>query len=43
MGKYLRQYSILISCPSDVQEELVIIKEELEDFNKTIGESNNIF
>lgn len=42
MAKLVTQYSVLISCPGDVQEELEIIKQVIDDFNKTIGEANNV-
>ena len=42
MGRLIRQYSILISCPGDVLEELNVIKQVIENFNKTIGEANNV-
>lgn len=42
MARLITQYNILISCPSDVQEELNIINQVIVDFNKTIGDSNNV-
>lgn len=41
MPKQITQYSLLISCPSDVLEELDIIKDVIEEFNRTVGEANN--
>src|SRR5699024_2391388 len=42
VARLITQYSILISCPGDVQEELNVIKQVIENFNKTIGEANNV-
>lgn len=41
MAKNIRQYDVLISCPSDVQEELKIIKNTVDDFNRMYGIVNN--
>ncbi|MFZ3577855.1 hypothetical protein [Virgibacillus sp. DJP39] len=41
MPKQITQYDLLISCPSDVEEELNIIKEVIETFNRSVGEANN--
>lgn len=35
-------YDLLISCPSDVKEEIQIIKEIVEKFNNLFGQANNI-
>lgn len=35
-------YNFLIACPSDVADKLNIIEEAVKQFNKTIGENNNI-
>ncbi|HOJ11657.1 MAG TPA: hypothetical protein PK733_13830 [Clostridiales bacterium] len=35
-------YSLLISCPGDVEEEVGIIREVVENFNRMFGEINNI-
>lgn len=42
MARLITQYSILISCPGDVEEELKVINQVIDDFNKTIGEANNV-
>lgn len=42
MPKNVVQYSLLISCPSDVKEELAMINETVEDFNRMFGSTNNI-
>ncbi|NPV02848.1 MAG: hypothetical protein HPY53_15860 [Brevinematales bacterium] len=40
--QYVKQYSILISCPSDVKEEIKIIEQEIYDFNKSEGKTNKV-
>lgn len=35
-------YNFLIACPSDVSDKLHIIEEAVKQFNRTIGENNNI-
>lgn len=35
-------YDLLISCPSDVKDEIQIIKDVVESFNNLIGQANNI-
>ena len=42
MPKNVIQYDLLISCPSDVKEELAMINETVEDFNRMFGSANNI-
>lgn len=42
MPKNCTVYSILISCPNDVEDEIKIIKEVIDDFNKNLGEINDI-
>ncbi|WP_018932285.1 hypothetical protein [Gracilibacillus lacisalsi] len=42
MPRNVTQYDLLISCPSDVIEELEIIKETVNDFNRMYGSANNI-
>ncbi|WP_209300592.1 hypothetical protein [Lentibacillus salicampi] len=41
MARNVTQYELLISCPSDVSDELDIIKETVEDFNRMYGAANN--
>lgn len=41
MSKQVTQFDLLISCPSDVKEELEIIKETVDGFNRMYGEANN--
>ncbi|SEJ93926.1 hypothetical protein SAMN05660742_12648 [Propionispira arboris] len=41
MPKTMTQFELLISCPSDVQQELHLIKETVETFNKIFGSVNN--
>jgi len=41
MPRNVTQFDLLISCPSDVKEELEIIKETVEDFNRMFGAANN--
>lgn len=35
-------YSLLISCPGDVEEEIGIIRDVVDNFNRMFGEINNI-
>lgn len=42
MPKTITQYSILISCPSDVQDELAIIEDVINEINRNIGEINGV-
>jgi hypothetical protein len=35
-------YNLLISCPSDVKDEIKIIKDVVDSFNTLIGQANNI-
>ncbi|MGK9160697.1 hypothetical protein [Bacillus subtilis] len=41
MPKSVTLYNLLISCPSDVKEELKIINEAVDDFNRMFGHANN--
>ncbi|MCY8814529.1 hypothetical protein P8917_09675 [Bacillus atrophaeus] len=41
MAKSVTLYDLLISCPSDVKEELKIINETVNDFNRMYGHVNN--
>jgi hypothetical protein len=41
MPRNITQFDLLISCPSDVKEELEIIKETVEEFNRMFGAVNN--
>jgi hypothetical protein len=41
MAKQVTQFDLLISCPSDVKEELEIIKETVDSFNRMYGSANN--
>lgn len=41
MAKQITEYCLLISCPSDVQEELKIINETVDTFNRSLGAVNN--
>lgn len=43
MAKQVTQFDLLVSCPSDVQEELEIIKETVDNFNRMYGTINNAF
>ncbi|WDI23841.1 hypothetical protein PUW21_12570 [Bacillus subtilis] len=43
MPKSVTQYDLLISCPSDVVDEINIIKETVEEFNRMYGNPNNAF
>lgn len=42
MAKRVTLYDLLISCPSDIQEEIGIISEVIEEFNRLTGDMNNI-
>ena len=42
MAKSITQYDLLISCPSDVKEELNIINETISEFNRIYGIVNNM-
>lgn len=42
MPKSTTTYSLLISCPGDIKDEIKIIKEKAEDFNRAFGEINNV-
>ncbi|MCY8944318.1 hypothetical protein [Bacillus atrophaeus] len=42
MAKTRTYYDLLISCPSDVIEELQIINEQVDNFNRMFGRINNI-
>lgn len=42
MAKTRTYYDLLISCPSDVKEELQIINEQVDNFNRMFGRINNI-
>ncbi|TVL44662.1 hypothetical protein [Brachyspira hyodysenteriae] len=35
-------YKLLISCPSDIENEINIIKNAIQNFNKTLGDAKNI-
>lgn len=41
MPRNVTQFDLLISCPSDVKEELEIIKETVADFNRMYGAAND--
>lgn len=41
MPRNITQFDLLISCPSDVEGELEIIKETVEEFNRIFGVANN--
>ncbi|WP_047984055.1 hypothetical protein [Ornithinibacillus californiensis] len=41
MPRNVTQFDLLISCPSDVKEELEIIKGTVADFNRMYGAANN--
>lgn len=45
MGKMVTQYKLLLSAPSDIKEneEIQIIKNIIEEFNRTIGDTQNIY
>lgn len=42
MPRNSKIYDILISCPGDIQEEVNIIEDVVNDFNRTIGQNINI-
>lgn len=42
MGKMVRKFDILISCPSDVQKELDVIRGIVDNFNSTIDDTNDV-
>lgn len=42
MSKTVKQYSILISAPADIKDEIEIIKENVNRFNRKIGTTNCI-
>ena len=42
MPKSTLLYKLLISCPSDIENEINIIKNAVENFNKTLGDAINI-
>lgn len=42
MSKRVEQFFILISAPSDIQEEIKIVKETIDRFNRIVGAKNNI-
>lgn len=42
MARNVTQYDLLVSCPSDVKEELEIIKETVDSFNRMFGAANNV-
>lgn len=42
MPKTVTRYTLLISCPSDIEEELEIINETVDDFNQNFGLINDI-
>lgn len=42
MVRLITQYTILVSCPGDVEEELEVINQVIDSFNKSIGEANNV-
>lgn len=42
MAKTRTYYDLLISCPSDVKEELQLINEQVDNFNRMFGRINNI-
>ncbi|CCG49443.1 hypothetical protein [Bacillus velezensis] len=41
MPKVVTRYNLLISCPSDVKDEIKIIRETIEEYNKRDGDKNN--
>ena len=41
MEKALFEYSILLSCPSDVTEEIAIVKSVIREFNNAGGNRTN--
>lgn len=42
MPKTITQYNLLISCPGDIKEEIGVIEEVVEEFNRNFGIGNNI-
>lgn len=42
MAKQVTQYSILLSCPSDVKDELNVVNDTVTNFNRLFGEANSI-
>ncbi len=42
MSRVVREYKILVSCPSDIKKEKNLIKKEIEDFNRINSYENNI-
>lgn len=42
MAKQVTQYSILLSCPSDIKDELDVVNETVVNFNRLFGEANSI-
>jgi len=41
MPKQVTKFDLLISCPSDVNEEIKVIKETVDSFNRMYGDINN--
>ncbi|MBL4968894.1 hypothetical protein [Bacillus halotolerans] len=41
MPKIATKYDLLISCPSDVKDEIDIIRETIDEYNRRDGEKNN--
>jgi hypothetical protein len=41
MPKNVTQYDLLISCPSDVKEEIAAVRDVVDNFNRMIGAINN--
>lgn len=41
MPKVVTKYDLLISCPSDVKDEIDIIRETIDEYNRRDGEKNN--
>lgn len=42
MSKDIKKYKLLISCPSDIEKEKEIIKEEVDKFNKVYGDAHGV-
>ena len=42
MPRLMTVYDVLISCPSDVEEYVSNVKQAIQKFNCTYGESKNI-
>ncbi len=42
MAKKVTQYSVLLSCPSDVKDELNVVNDTVTNFNRLFGEANSI-